>query len=80
VAGLRVTHIELVLPSDIADAATFREAFRQVVAIFDGLVGEPVQGWVYGSDDLGENPTEHIRPRVNAFKLTAAEVRGDGAS
>jgi hypothetical protein len=72
------THIELILPSDVDDAAALRVAFARVIEILDGLVGEPVQGWVYGSDDLGANPTEHIRPRVNAFRLTADEVREDG--
>ncbi len=70
-----MTHIELVLPSDVADADALKEAFTQVVAILDGLAGEPVEGWVYGSDDLGPNPTQHLRPQVNAFRLTAAQVR-----
>ena len=70
------THIELVLPSDVADQAALEAAFAAVVGILDALAGEPVQGWVYGSDDLGPNPTRHIRRPVHPFRLSADQVRG----
>ena len=68
------TRIDIILPSD-QSGPELDAAFAKIVEILDGLYGEPCQGWVYGSDDLGPNPTQHIRPPVHPFRLSAEQVR-----
>jgi hypothetical protein len=67
--------VELYCPGNV-DAEELMAAFRATVAIFDATVGEPCSGSISGSDDRGPNPTEHIRPEVNGFYLSAEDARG----
>lgn len=61
--------------ADDVDPEQARLAFALIVAVFDQLGTTPSVGSIYGSDDQGPNPTQHIRPDINGFHLLAEEVR-----